>query len=338
MSEKIKKISKRFRVIKYSFVSIILITLTIVLYYVIDKQNNKISHNKSKTIHNKVRSVTETSFKATAPDVTGINIDQGPYFIKAKEMQELSGFVSFVSPQARIMLKHIDWLNLNSKRAKLTLKDNHLQLLEQVRGDLNKVYYFEGEQIEIFPQESVIQSYRHSKIFNQEYNLKSSRGFLLNYQDQTAFLHGNIEAHIKRVKDKKEIDIKSDRLDLFWQKRQGHFLGHVILTREGTIVKADKMTAVIGEKSQQLEKVYAYGNVTIIDQNQQATGEYGEYVVAKSLLILKDNVTLNKEGSLVKGELLNYDFEKKKADLVGGAIKNEKQRVRALIIPKKNNE
>lgn len=339
MSEKIKKISKRFRLIKYFSVLVILVTLSLVLYYIFDNQNKKISHNKAASVDNKVKSIADTSFKATEPDVLGINVDQGPYFIKAKEMQELSGIVSFNLPEAKIMLKHIDWLNIKSKKAKLTLKDNNLQLFEQVKGNLNKTYYFEGQQAEIVPPESIIKSYSDIKLFSKEGVLKSKKGFWLNYESQTAFFHGDIEAHINREKDNTRVDIKSDKLDVFWQKRKGDFIRNVILTKDGSIVKADKMTAFIGEHSKELEKVYAYGNVRIIDENQEATGEYGEYIVSKSLLILKNNVTLNREGSIVKGELLHYNFEQKKADLVGSPKDDSNsQRVKAIIIPKKKND
>ncbi len=303
MSYKIKRRSKFFRFIKYAFIFIVCVTATVTLYYIIANQNNKISHKKSLPIEAKESAAINMSLKAQSPDLIGISLEHGPYYINAKEMQELSGHVSFIDPKVKLMLKHLDWFNLNSDKATLTTSDQHLQLFNNVRGNLNKQYYFESNQMEIFAQEAIIKSAEFIKVLTSEYNLTSQNGLLIDYNKQTAFFHGKIAAEVKAHKDKSVTNISSDKLEVFWQKKVGNFLGHV----------------------------------TITDNKQTATGEYGEYNVATSMLTLKDKVKLIKDGNILTGELLHYNLKTQQADLVNTSTNNN-QRVRAVIIPKKKDD
>ncbi len=337
MSYRMKRRSKLFRFTKYTFVFIALITAIVILYYVFVNQNNKISHNSKEEKRVENTSEPDISFKAYLPDLTGISLDHGPYYIQATEMQELAGSVVFVDPKVKLMLKHLDWLNVTAQRANLIKADQHLQLFDDIKANLNKIYYFKGNQAEIFAKESIIKSDHHVEIFTDEHNLKSQNGLVINYNDQTAFFLGKIDANLKRIQDKLVTNIKSDTLEVFWQKKIGDFLGHVILTRDGTIVEADKMTAIMDPITNQLEIIHAYGHVKIINKEQTAIGEYGKYIVATSILTLKDKVQLIKQGNVMTGELLYYNFNTQKANLVSTSEKSN-QRVRAIILPKSLNE
>jgi lipopolysaccharide transport protein LptA len=332
MLRKIEQYSRLIKLLKYFFVAIALTSISIISYYIIVNQNSKIQHNTS-TPDIQKNSEPDVSFKVNQPDLTGISLEHGPYYIQADKMEELAGQVFFVNPKVKSMLNHLDWLNIIAKKAKLTINDNHLQLFDDLKANLNKQYYLSGEQAEILHQESIIRSDHYSKLYTDEYNLESDNGFTLNYQNETAFFYGKINANIKQHKDKFTTNIKSDKLDVFWPSKTGHFLGHVILLRDGTKVEADKMTAIISSSSNKLEKIYTYGNVKITDQENIATSEYGEYIVSTSILTLKDQVKLYKDGNVLSGELLHYSFLSKKADLVGSPQKNN-GRVRAVIIPK----
>ena len=334
MPHKLKHRSKLIRSIKYALVIATLITALVLIYFVITNQNSKVNHKTSNLVNEDTNgSEPNIAFKAKLPDFTGISLDHGPYYIQANEMEESAGYVSFIEPKVKLMLKHLDWLNLTAKRANLTISDNHLQLFDDLHSNLNKQYYFNGEQAEILAKESIIQSSQYSKFFSNEYNLESQNGFILNYNDHTVFFHGSINLNIKKIKDQSTTNIKSDQLDVFWKNKIGHFLGHVILTKDGTIVQADKMTAIMNPKTNQLDKIHTYGHVKITNKDQIATGEYGEYIVATSILTLRHKVELLKQGNVITGEVLHYNFNTQKADLVGAPQKNN-QRVKAVIIPK----
>ena len=332
MSSKIKRRSKKIRLTKYLLVGIVIFTSIVMLYYIIANQDSKISHKNIPNEQNK-DSQPQISFEAKSPDLTGVSIDNGPYYIQAEEMQELSGQVSFKLPKVKLMIKHLDWLNLTSNSAKLTNLDQHLQLFDDVLANLNKQYYFVGTQAEIFAKDSIIKSEQISKFFTDESNLESKTGFFINYNEEIAYFYGKIDANIKQIKDKSATNIKSDKLDVFWQKKIGDFLGNVILTKDGAIVEADKMTAILNPITNQLDRIHAYGHVKITNKDQIATGEYGEYIATTEILTLKDKVTLLKQNNLMTGELLHYNFKTQKADLIALPGK-DKQRVRAVIFPK----
>ena len=333
-----KKIANRLKIIKsikYFCLITVLITIVVISYYILVNQNNKIRQDTS--IKSESSNKNEAYSQISSPDLIGISLEHGPYYIKAEEMQEFSGYVEFRKPKVDLMMNHLDWLNVVSSTAKLTKSDNHLQLFDDIKANFNKHYYFSGEQAEIIKDESVIRSDHYSKLFTNEYNLESDSGFIINYQNQTAFFSGKINVDIKRAKDSISTNIKSNKLDIFWLKKTGHFLGNVILTRDGTKVEADKMNAIINKKTDELEKIHAYGNVKITDKENIATGEYGEYIVATEILTLKDRVKLYKNNNEMSGELLHYNFINKKANLVGSS-KTKNGRVRAVIIPTKKHE
>lgn len=335
MTNKIQNYLKISKSIKYFCLITAFITIIVMSYFIFANQNNKIRQDISAS--DKIENEEAAQVQINSPDLIGRSLEHGPYFIKAEEMQEYSSYLSFIKPVINLMLNHIDWLNVTSNTAKLSRNDNHLELFNDVRANFNKYYYFIGEQAEILKNESLIKSNSYSKIYTDEYNLESDNGFIINYQDQTGFFVGKINANLQRENNSSVTNIKSNSLDVYWHKKTGDFIGNVILTKDGTIVKADKMTAIIKKNSNELEKVRAYGNVRISDKENIATGEYGEYIVATEILTLKENVKLYKSNSEFTGELLHYNFKNKKADLVGLSGKNN-GRTRAIIIPTKKHE
>ncbi len=321
------------RFAKHSFIVIILIITVLILYFIAKNQNSKISHQSHE------KSQTENfgiGFKASAPDLMGISLNHGPYYVQAKEMEELAGKISFKHPQVKLMIKHLDWLRVDSEIAYLTTKNNHLELFDNVKANLNKHYYFRGKQVEIFEQESIIKSDTLSYFYTKEYSLESRKGFIINYNKQIGTFYGNINANIQKKAEKEITNIKSNMLEVFWLKRIGNFIGNVTLTKQDTIVKADKMVAFLNHRTDELEKVLAYGNVKIINNEQTATSDFGEYSAQTEILTLKENVKLFKGEDVASGDLLHYNFTNKKADLVGAPNK-AKARVKAVIIPKKTN-
>ncbi len=342
MLNRIERYSTLVRVLKYFFIITALASISVISYYILANKDGKIRQKTSAVSADGSKdSEPDIGFKVNQPDLMGISLDNGPYYIQAEEMQELAGQVFFTNPKIKSMLSHIDWLNLTAKKAKLTTEDSHLQLFGDLKANLNKQYYLIGEQAEILHKESIIRSDHYSKLYTSEYTLESDNGFIMNYQNETAFFYGKINANIKQYKDQFTTNIKSDKFDVFWQNKTGHFLGNVVLLRDGTKVEADKMTAIINPSTNKLEKIYAYGHVKIIDEENTATSEYGEYIVSTSILTLKDQVKLYKDNNILLGELLHYSFITKKADLVGSpenTTKNGKKRVRAIIIPKSKNE
>ena len=318
-----------FKTIKYSLITITAIIILAAGYLALVNQNSKVSKNEPIKNANVKEDI---KLKVVQPSLIGIDGKQGPYFVQAKEMQEISGKIFFTSPKIKFMLNHLDWLNAISKNAELITDSQHLFLQGDLHLNLNQEYYFEGEEAEILAKESLIKSQSYVKLFNNEAVLESANGLLLNYQEETAFFHGKINAKIKQAKSKSIVNINSDKLDIFWNKKEGHFIGNVLLVDKDSKLEAEKMIAVVDPKSNKLKTIYAYGNVKITDKTQAATREYGEYNIVSSILTLKTNVKLYQKGDVLSGELLHYNLNTKKAKLIG-ENKKSKGRVRAIITP-----
>lgn len=332
MLEKIKHHLIITRFVKYSLLFLVIITIIVVGYYIFINQDVKLRH--ANTPSDKSKSNNEINLKINNPGLIGINLEHGPYYINADEMQESSGYVSFILPKVKLMINHVDWLHLLSKTARLTISDNHLELFNDVKANINQEYYFEGDQAEIIKNENIIRSDTPVILSSAEAVLKSEKGFIMNYKDETAMFHGKINADIKQKDDKYGTNIKSDKLDVFMKNKIGNFLGHVVLLRNGTTVEADKMTVMVNPKTDKIDKIFVYSNVKITDKDNVATSEYGEYIVSTSILTLKDQVKLYRDNHVLSGELLHYNFNTKKADLVGSPDSKANNRVKATIIPK----
>lgn len=124
------------------------------------------------------------------------------------------------------------------------------------------------------------------------------------------------------------ISIEADQLEVFDKEKRAIYTGSVVVTQGETIMKAQVMTvlyendAVEGSTDSAtpsllggdqaggtvLKKVNAQGGVTIMAQDQIATGDSGIYERATDVMTLLGNVTLTKGGNVTKGEKLVYNI------------------------------
>ena len=336
MRKNILNKSQFFRRLKYLLALAVMIIVAVILYFILANQDIVISHKRSQNDEIDKKNTHHLSLKATNPDMIGVSIDHGPYFIQSKEVYEIDKQVMFEAPKIKMMLKHVDWLNLVSKEAKLKVADNHLTLIDGVKANINNEYYLENDLTEILEKEAKIKSAVKTKLFNSEAEIFSDNGFLFDYNNQIIEFFGRVNLDTKKAGKDKSINIKSDSLIGYWKNKSGEFIGNVILNKEKTTVTADKMVVLINDKTKQLEKITAIGNVKVTDNMQTCYGDKGEYIIANSTLTLTGKVKLQRAGNEMFGNSLRYDFNNKRADLT--ANNNNKERVKAIIIPKKINE
>lgn len=319
--------NRTIRLIKYFLIIIAALASFTMLYFTIMNKNNKVSKSQQ-NINNEDNS----TFKINTAKIVGINFDHGPYYIESNDMEETSGYINFISPKIKMMLKHLDWFNLTSLSAKLKTTNNHLELNNDIKANLNNQYFVTTEELEIIPLESLIKSNLYTKIYTETSSIESNTGFIANYESQKAFFSGKINANI-RNSDQSITNIKSDKFNVFWNDRKAYFIGNAILLNQGTTVKANKMTALLNKKTNELEKIFLYENIRIINKEQTSTSEYGEYDINSSILTLSNNVQLHKQGNIMNGEVLHYNFKTKNANLIGQKNKTNNKRVKAIIIP-----
>lgn len=319
-----KRNYKIIKSIKYILFIFALIALLIIGYFALINKTNKFSQKDKNHKESLIR------FSITEPDLKGISIDNGPYYIKSQQMQEIDNKIFFTDPQVKLMVKHLDWLNLTAKSAALSRTNNKLDLSNNVRADLNDHYHLETEEVEVLIKDSIIKSDKYAKIHSPEYNLVSNNGFNVNYNQQTAFFYGNINSDIINPDDHSVVNIRSEKFDVFWLKKLGIFSGNVVMIKDDVTVKADKMEVLTNKSNNKIEKIYLYNNVEIINGKERATSEYGELILKTSILTLKQKVKLYQQDNVITGETLYYNFKSKQANLIAA----ENNRVRAIIHPK----
>ncbi len=87
-----------------------------------------------------------------------------------------------------------------------------------------------------------------------------------------------------------------------------------------------------------ISKIVTIGNVIIMDNEQVAKGDYGEYITHDDILNLKGSVVLIKDRDMIKGDHLIYNLKSKNAKVFSDNKSLEKKRVTAILNPKKKNE
>lgn len=326
MIEKIKLHIIIAKIVKYVLSFFVFLILSLVAYFAIVNSDVKIRHQ-----NDLVDDVNKDSprIKITNPNLLGINLKHGPYTIIAEDLEQNHGEIKFVKPSVEMTINRESFLNVSANQAFLIEDNNNLQLVNNVKANFNKLYFFDSEYAEVIKNKSIVKSDKFVKLYNEQSTLTSGTGFLLNYETEIASFWGKIKVHT--VQKDGSVDISSDTLAVFLNEGKSIFQGKVLVIKNGTEVRANKMVVFLDKSTDEIEKIFLYGNVKIIDKENTSTSEYGEYFEKTSILTLKNNVKLNRNGSVLTGEVLNYNFNTKRADLVGEVNSQGKRRVKAEI-------
>ena len=127
--------------------------------------------------------------------------------------------------------------------------------------------------------------------------------------------------------NQESIEIIAETME--WNKENGQAIatGNAKATKGNTIINADKITAILNNNtdSQKIIKLLAFGNVQFSKDNQLATGNTAIYYLDQNKIILNGNVSLKREGNIIKGEKLTIDFQTGLSKMVGS---NSKKKVK----------
>ncbi len=156
----------------------------------------------------------------------------------------------------------------------------------------------------------------------------------------------------KKVKFDKDqpIDIVSDRLDAYNEKKLVVFSGHAVATQGDKIIKADRLflyykkdphpqvpektgTENIGSAGD-LEKIEAKGNVTITQGERIVTGNDAVYYQDAQKIIMLGNAVMREGRNVINGDRIVVFLDEDR-----GVVESvEKSRVRATIYPEDNKD
>lgn len=126
------------------------------------------------------------------------------------------------------------------------------------------------------------------------------------------------------------IVIKSNELQAETKSRTATFLGRVVAKQGGITIHADKLVVRYAEKGGEVEKVEAFGNVRIVQENRIGTADYGVYFTKAGKIVLSGSPKVSQGKDMVTGNEITYYVNEEKSVVTG----NSGARVEAVIYPK----
>jgi len=166
------------------------------------------------------------------------------------------------------------------------------------------------------------------------------------------FLYAQDSSDTKNLIKKNEpIEIVSDRMEAFNEKKMVIFSGNAKATQGDITLKADqlllynknepgkkdKVTTKEIDTSGQLDKIEARGNVIITQKERMATGNEASYQQDTGQIILTGNAILREGKSIITGcKVIVYTNEDRGS--VEPCTPGKNERVKAIIYPQQNKE
>lgn len=128
----------------------------------------------------------------------------------------------------------------------------------------------------------------------------------------------------------KPIVIKSNELQADTKSRTATFLGKVV-AKQGTItIHTDKLVVRYAEKGGDVEKVEAFGNVSIVQENRIGTAQHAVYFTKDGKIVLSGSPKVVQGKDMVSGSEITYFVNEEKSVVTG----TSNTRVEAVIYPK----
>lgn len=133
------------------------------------------------------------------------------------------------------------------------------------------------------------------------------------------------------------ITIESDSAERNDQSGLTEYRGNVVIRQGSVLIDADRVT--IHYKGNKVSRIVSLGTPASYQQQPQvqggmviARGEVIEYRLADDLINLKNNASLSRNGTLIKGERITYDLKNETWKAKGGDRASEK-RIQLVIPP-----
>ncbi|WP_372426641.1 LptA/OstA family protein [Salinarimonas chemoclinalis] len=144
------------------------------------------------------------------------------------------------------------------------------------------------------------------------------------------------------------IRIDADRLDVFERESRAVYQGNVVAVQGDTTMRCSELTIFFqraeegapapggeapdqapGQGTESIDRIECEGPVTILSQDQVATGARAVYDRMAGQVVLTGDVALSQGQNVTRGERLVYDVDSGVANIESGGT----QRVRGLFVP-----
>jgi lipopolysaccharide export system protein LptA len=137
------------------------------------------------------------------------------------------------------------------------------------------------------------------------------------------------------------IEITSDRLDAYNEKKMVVFSGNVVAAQDDKTIYADTLNIIYRKEPEpragkrpeasggELDRIEAVGNVRVVQLNRLVTGEKAVYYQDEQKIIVTGNPVLKEGENVIRGERVVVLLDENK-----GIVESSKQkRVTAVINP-----
>jgi lipopolysaccharide export system protein LptA len=160
---------------------------------------------------------------------------------------------------------------------------------------------------------------------------------------------GPVHAEKKLNMDKSQpIDIQSDRLDAYQDKKVVIFSGNAIATQGDRTIKADRLLVYYKDRSAgtekkdikdmgavgDLERLEAQGHVTITEPNRIVTGDHAVFYHDLQKIVMTGNAVMREGKNVIRGGKIIVFLNENR----GVVESSESKRVTATIYPNEKKE
>ena len=112
--------------------------------------------------------------------------------------------------------------------------------------------------------------------------------------------------------------INTNKMTVFYGKDMAILEGRVEVRQEGAILQANKATIKYSKDTKGVEQIEAVGNVSIKNEDIDASGDTAIYSHKTTTVELRGRVVVNSKDGKIHGEVLTYNLHSKKAIIDGG--------------------
>jgi len=152
---------------------------------------------------------------------------------------------------------------------------------------------------------------------------------------------------ISRTSDE-PMEITSDRMEAFNEKKLVVFSGNAKVTQGNSILKSDKLLLYYKDKSDKtdkkvtvetdktgdLEKIEAKGNVCLTQGERVATGDEAIYFRESNKIVMTGNAVLNEGKNSIKGDRVTVFLNENRGIVEG----NNQKQIKAIIYPQERKK
>ncbi|MBW4054450.1 MAG: lipopolysaccharide transport periplasmic protein LptA [Proteobacteria bacterium] len=127
------------------------------------------------------------------------------------------------------------------------------------------------------------------------------------------------------------ITIKSNEMSADNKGKTAIFSGKVVAKQGDITIFSDKLVVSYADKTGEVQKVEAFGNVRIVQQNRTGFADQAVYDSRNGRIVLTGTPRVVQGGDSISGKVITYYLDDERSDVSSGG--DPKARVEAVINP-----